>query len=124
MNERKAALIARIQQLHNARLAEIRAIARLEARPRIRILDRAFAQIGAACLMLAIFAGSAEARTISKPIGYWVRSGGQTTVVVYAPPLRQMIVYQTNVIRPTCPPVAAPTPRPRFQGSSKYAAGN
>ena len=47
MNERRAALITRIRELLEARRAELRAIARLEAmRPRVRILRTL------ACLML------------------------------------------------------------------------
>lgn len=45
MNDRKALLLARINQLLQARKVELREIARLEARPRLRIVDRAFAQL-------------------------------------------------------------------------------
>lgn len=47
MNERKAALIARIQELLEARKVELRAILELESRPRLRVVDKAFAELAA-----------------------------------------------------------------------------
>lgn len=49
MNDRKAALIARILELLQARKVELRKIAELDTRPRLRLVarDAAFAELAA-----------------------------------------------------------------------------
>lgn len=97
MSEKQRQIVAQLKALIEARKASIR----------VRLIDRAFAQLAAACVLVA-FCGSTEARTVTRNVGFWVKQGNQTTVVLYAaPPVRQTVVYQTNVIRQTCKPAAA-----------------
>ena len=99
MSEKQRQILTQLKAAIEARKASIR----------VRIIDRAFAQIAAACLLVACCA-TAEARTITKPVGFWVKQGNTTTIVVYPyQPVRQNVtVYQTNVIRQTCKPAAKP----------------
>jgi hypothetical protein len=107
MNARREAIVAQLKALIEARKAAIR----------VRIIDRAFAQLAAAFVLVACCA-TVEARTITKPIGFWVKQGNQTAVVLYPyQPVRQNVtVYQTNVIRQTCKPAAKPA-KPAYQPS-------
>ena len=107
MSEKQRQILTQLKAAIEARKATIR----------VRIIDRAFAQIAVACVLVA-FCGSTEARTITKPVGFWVKQGNQTTVVLYAaPPIRQTVIYQTNVIQPTCRPEPRKPTKPAYQPS-------
>ena len=100
MSEKQRQIVAQLKVLIEARKAAIR----------VRIIDRAFAQLAAAFVLVACCA-TVEARTITKPVGFWVKQGNTTTIVVYPyQPVRQNVtIYQTNVIRQTCKPAAKPS---------------
>ena len=108
MSEKQRQILTQLKAAIEARKASIR----------VRIIDRAFAQIAVACVLVA-FCGSTEARTITKPVGFWVKQGNHTTVVLYAPPVRQTIVYQNNVsVQPAaCRPESWKPAKPAYQPS-------
>jgi hypothetical protein len=116
MSDQRQAIVAKLKALIEARKAAIR----------VRIVDKAFAQIAAAVILMMAVAGSAEARTVYRPSV--VTTKARTVIVVvpqYVQP--QRIVYYappiaTPVAAPICRPVAAP--RPRYTGSSKYSPSN
>ena len=107
MSDRRQAILAQLKVLIEARKAAIR----------VRIIDKAFAQLAAACLLVA-FCGSTEARTVTRNVGFWVKQGGQTVVVLYPnQPVRQSVIYQTNVNQPTCRPAAQKAPKATYTPS-------
>ena len=74
----------------------------------------------AAALAVALSATPVEGKTHTRNVGFWIKQGNQTTVVLYPTrPVRQTVIYQTNVIQPTCRPVAQKAPRATYK-PSKY----